>query len=195
LPDISTGAGSSTGPPRPALGAGPQLLGLLGAEASGKTTLARDLARVLDAVLVPEALRAFVIRHGRPPRQEEQARVMDEQLADESLAIERARATGREWVVCDPCVLMTPVYSLVYFDDASLLPAGLEHQQEYRIVLHCRPDIPWTADPGQRDGPAHRTRVDEALSELIRERHLPTHDVSGPETRRLARALQLVRET
>lgn len=195
MPDISTGPASPTGPPQPARGAGPQLVGLLGAEASGKTTLARDLAWVLDAILVPEALRAFVARHGRPPRREEQAGVMDEQLAGESRAIERARATGRGWVVCDPCVLMTPVYSLVYFDDASLLPAGLEHQREYRIVLRCQPDIPWTPDPGQRDGPAFRARVDAVLTELIGEHDLPTNEVAGSATRRLARALQLVRES
>lgn len=48
------------------------VIALVGAESTGKTTLARELARVLagrgvDAVMVPEALRDFCLQHDRTP--------------------------------------------------------------------------------------------------------------------------------
>ncbi|MDP3971512.1 MAG: ATP-binding protein [Candidatus Nanopelagicales bacterium] len=173
-------------------GTRPQLIGLLGAEATGKSTLARDLARTLDAELVTEALRDFVTAHGRAPRRDEQAAVMREQLAREAEALGRARDSDKAWVVCDPCVLMTPAYSIAYFGDDSLLVAGLEHQREYRIVLKCLPDIPWTPDPGQRDGPALRERVETVLSDLTRAHGLRLHSLSGTASERLAQALSLL---
>ena len=57
---------------------------LLGAESTGKTTLARDLAawftaRGRSAIAVPEALRDWCEREGRTPRPEEQMGIAQEQ--------------------------------------------------------------------------------------------------------------------
>ena len=62
------------------------VIALVGAESTGKTTLARELARVLagrgvDAVMVPEALRDFCLQHDRTPLQHEQVAIAAEQSA------------------------------------------------------------------------------------------------------------------
>ena len=59
----------------------PARIGLIGGECTGKTTTATDLAGRFAAAVTPEALRDFVIRHGRTPRAEEQRPIMREQRA------------------------------------------------------------------------------------------------------------------
>jgi len=169
----------------------PKLIGLLGGECTGKSTLARDLALALDAELVPEALRAFVDRTGRVPRADEQAAIAAAQCALEAAAIEAAIERGARWVVCDPCVLMTAVYSVAYFCDDSLLAPALIHQRQYAVTLWCDVDLPWR-DDGQRDGPPYRDRVDQLLAAIIGTHGLQVTKVSGSEPVRLATALAVI---
>ena len=69
---------------------------LLGAESTGKTTLARELQAALGAhgesvALVEEYLREFCDRHGRTPRHNEQSGIAREQAR----RIEHARGNAR----------------------------------------------------------------------------------------------------
>lgn len=149
----------------------PRRIGLIGGECTGKTTLALALAGELPACVVPEQLRAFVADQGRPPRQDEQASLLDAQAAAEGSAAEGCR---EPWLVADPAPLMVAVYSVLYFDDPSLLPAGVAHARGYDLVVWCAPDIAWTADPGQRDGPEHRAAAEAVIADVVAERLLPT---------------------
>ena len=145
-------------------------IGVIGGECSGKSTLARALARDLPACLVPEELRSFVERHGRPPSAHEQADLLARQVQAEA---EAADACPHRWLVADPAPLMTAVYSVVYFDDPSLLSRGVAHAGGYDLVVWCDPDIPWQPDPGQRDGPALRARADAIIADVVRDRLAP----------------------
>ncbi len=149
----------------------PRRLGLLGGESSGKTTLARELVNVLDGCLVEEALRDFVDRHHRPPRQEEQAALLAEQVAREEAV---ARTCARALLVADPAPLMTAVYSLLYFADESLLAPALDHARGYGLLVWCAPDFPWATDAGQRDGPDHRAQADAIIATIVTEHLQPS---------------------
>lgn len=142
----------------------PARIGLIGGECTGKTTTATDLAGRFAAAVTPEALRDFVIRHGRTPRAEEQRPIMREQRAREDAL---ARRPDLDLVIGDPATAMTAIYSDAYFADASLLPEATSLALDYDLVLWCRPDIPWVADPGQRDGAEYRERVDDLLAAYI----------------------------
>lgn len=140
-----------------------RVIAILGAESTGKSTLARDLHTTLGGVLVHEVLREFVTWHQRPPGQSEQLAIYRRQLGREV----RARALSTSWVICDPSAAMTAIYSQTYFADTSLQSnARLLLSQAHR-VLWCRPDIPWAADCGQRDGPGMRNLVDSALADFV----------------------------
>lgn len=136
-------------------------MGLIGAESSGKTTLADALGIALPACVVPEELRSFVEREGRTPERSEQRALLQRQSAQEETA---AAACTRPWLVADPAPLMTAVYSVAYFDDASLLSEGRDHALRYDVLVWCAPDIPWTPEPGMRDGVDHREAVDLLLT-------------------------------
>lgn len=163
---------------------GPARIGLIGGEATGKTTLALELGRTMDACVVEEQLRAFVDRHGRPPRADEQADVMRAQQQAEDSA---AAACAHALLVADPAPVMTAVYSAAYFDDTSLLDDGIALTGGYALIGWCRPDLPWTPDGAQRDGPHRRAQVDVLLDGIvarIRARGVPVLDLTGSTAKR-----------
>jgi nicotinamide riboside kinase len=145
----------------------PWLISVLGGECTGKTELCEALVERLGAVSFEETLRVWVRRKGRPPLQEEQKALMEEQCAQELQAIERARARGCALVISDSGPLMTAIYSLVYFGDACLLEQAHAWQARYHLTLVCRDDLPWMPDPGQRDGEEFRARAQSVLKEAL----------------------------
>ena len=154
----------------PATASAPRRLGLIGGEGSGKTTLADALAGVLPACVVDESLRAFVGREGRTPRCDEQDALMRDQAVRED---EAAAACPQPCLIADPAPLMTAVYSLLYFDDDSLVAPAVEQAAGYDLVAWCRPDVPWAADGIQRDGAGHRAAADAIIERLVRQELVP----------------------
>jgi nicotinamide riboside kinase len=164
------------------------IVAIIGAECSGKTSLAEALGVALPARVVPEQLRRFVDRHGRVPTAAEQPAVLHQQIAAEAAAAE-----GGGWVVSDAGVLMTAVYSLLYYDDDTLLaPALAHHRQACAATLWCDIDIPWTPDDRQRDGPAFRLRAHRLIAEVLAADPLPVVAVHGAPEVRLRTALAAV---
>lgn len=132
-------------------GVQPRLICLLGAECTGKTTLARALADHHGGLYVPEYLRQFCEVHRRTPTQHEQAGVLEQQVALEEQTLLQARAQGIGHVFCDTSALATAIYSVFYFADSRLLARSMALQKRYALTLLLSPDVPWVADGIQRD--------------------------------------------
>ena len=143
------------------------MIALVGAESTGKTTLARELAARLrtltgaPATWVGEWLREWCEREARTPRADEQAAIADEQRR----RIDAAAAT-HAWVVADTTPLMTAVYSALLFGDRSLLPLAVQAHRGYAATLLTAVDLPWEADT-QRDGAHVRVPVDRLVRETL----------------------------
>lgn len=174
---------------RPAL-----VVALLGAESTGKTTLARALAQALAqetgeaATWVPETLREWCEAAGRTPRADEQLAIAQTQHA----RIEQA-ATAHAIVVCDTTPLMTAVYSRLVFGDGSLEAWAVRAHARAGLTLLTAPDLPWVPDGLQRDGPHVQARVDAMLQSLLQRHALPWVRVTGQGPARLQAALAAVR--
>lgn len=169
------------------------VIALLGAESTGKTTLAQALAeRIaeetgLATTWVPEWLREWCAREGRTPRADEQAaiaRVQHERIA--------AAAATHAVVVADTTALATAAYSRYLFDDRSLEPLAVALHRQVDFTLLAAPDVPWVADSHQRDGAHVREPVDALLRELLIAHRLPWAPVAGHGAARLDCALDAV---
>ena len=168
------------------------VIALLGAESTGKSTLARELARILsargvDAVMVPEALRLFCDERGRTPAQHEHAGIARAQTE----LIEQARAR-HQLVLADTTALMTAVYSRYIFDDDSLYDAALKAQAQVSATLLMSLDLAWTADGLQRDGPHVREPVDGLIRSALQGAGLGYNVVAGHGVARVEHALAVI---
>lgn len=171
----------------------PGTIALIGAECTGKTTLAQALSAELPGIWLPEALREFCDREGRTPRPDEQAGLMREQIEREAAAAARAEREGVAWVICDSTPLVTALYSVMLFGDHSLLAAGIEHQRRHALTLLADTDLPWAPDGIQRDGPAVRDQFHRLLVATLREHGIAHITVGGDEIARLDAALRAAR--
>jgi nicotinamide riboside kinase len=171
---------------------GPLRIGLIGAESTGKTTLAAQLARATGGLWVPEYLRDFCVLHGRPPRADEQQGVIDGQIAREARALGAAERAGLRFVFCDAPPLMTAIYSELLFADASHFAQALAHQRRYAFTLFTQPDIGWQHD-GVRDGPHVQQPVTERIAQLLTQHGIGYAPVSGAGPLRLQHALAALR--
>lgn len=168
-------------------------IAVVGAESTGKTTLAAALAGALAhdngrrVAWVPEVLREWCNREGRTPAAHEQAAIARAQHE----RIEQAAAT-HELVVSDTTALMTAVYSRIVFGDRSLDAMAVELHRTMHTTLLTALDLPWVPDGHQRDGPQVQRPVDDALRELLHAHRLPFAVVGGGGEARLAQALAAV---
>ena len=168
-------------------------IALLGAESSGKTTLATDLTAALrdngyNAGMVPEYLRTWCQENSRLPGFDDQAVILEGQLA-----LEEAATAEFDVLVCDPAAITTGFYSLEYFE--SDLHLDRELLDRYDQIFLCDIDFPWQPDP-LRDGEATRKHMHSLIvtyltqSREIASGRIPLLSQSAPQ--RLARALSLL---
>jgi len=170
-----------------------RVIAIVGAESTGKSTLARDLARTLreaghDAVAIPEVLRDFCARERRTPRRDEQASIAAEQTRLVDVA-----AAEHAIVVADTTALMTAVYSEIVFGDTTLYAQAEAVQRGYALTLVTALDLPWQADGLQRDGPHVRAPVDAKVRASLARAGIDSTTIAGLGAARLDAALAAVR--
>ncbi len=164
-------------------------IALLGAESTGKSTLAPQLAAALYQLSgtpwasVDEHLRTWVAAQGRNPERHEQYAL----AAAQSAQISAARQ--RHAVVADTTAAMTAAYSEAIFGDLSLWPAALAQLQSAHAVLLMGMDLPWVPD-AQRDGAHMQKRVDALLRERLSQAGVGFSVVYGSGAARLEQAVQ-----
>ncbi len=167
---------------------GPLRIAILGAESSGKSTLAAALADRYDTVWVPEYLREFVDTHGRVPREEDQYPIARTQIEREDAAA--AKACG--FLFCDTTPMMTALYSRWYWGRVDAQLALLERRHDYAFTLVTAPDTPWEADGLQRESEQVRQTIHEQVLQMLNDRGIAFLMVSGSLQQRVLQACAYV---
>ena len=161
-------------------------IALLGAESTGKSTLAQALARRYGTLWVPEYLREFVEVNARVPREDDQLGIARTQrVREEALALD-ARTTGL--LFCDTTPLMTAVYSRIYWGRVPADLLALEAAHDYAWTLVAAPDLPWVPDGLQRESEEVRQRVHAQLLAVLEARRIPFTLLAGDLDARLRQA-------
>jgi NadR type nicotinamide-nucleotide adenylyltransferase len=157
---------------------------ILGAESSGKSTLAAALAAHYGTVWVPEYLREFVDTEGRVPREEDQIVIARTQLEREQAAAARAA----RFLFCDTTPLMTALYSRWYWGRVDAQLAPIERRHDYDFTLVTAPDSPWEADGLQRESEAVRQTIHQQVLQVLAERGITYQLVTGSLPQRMLQA-------
>ena len=169
----------------------PKLICLIGAESTGKTTLAQALATHFNCLWVPEYLREFCESRGRMPTRGEQSLILETQVIHESAALTSARIANAPYVFCDTAPLLTAIYSEFVFSDQSLFPRARALHTHYALTLVLGPDIAWVGDE-QRDGAHVREPITLIIANELAALNVPTAKISGHGDARLASALKAI---
>jgi nicotinamide riboside kinase len=169
------------------------VISIIGAESTGKSTLAAELALALAqqglrCAQIDETLREFCDQTGRTPTREEQAGIAEAQTRRIAAA-----AKTHEVVIADTTALMTAVYSDFVFGDTSLYTSALATQRGYALTLLTALDLPWQADGLQRDGAHVRVPVDGLIRRALLSATLGWSVIAGTGPARLDKALAAAR--
>ena len=176
---------------------------VLGAESTGKTTLAQGLALALSqssssgpakagsgepaaplrTAWVPEVLRQWCDEHSRTPQVHEQSAILQQQHARIDAA-----ARDHDLVICDTTGLMTAIYSELIFGDQTLHEQAVRLHRRMGFSLLTALDLPWVPDGHQRDGPHVREPVDRAIRALLLQHALHFAVIGGNGPARLQQA-------
>jgi len=176
-------------------------IAFIGAECSGKTSLAQSLAATFSkeypAAYVPEYLRLFVDQENRTPRPDEQVGIALEQLSlERTLANDLIKQHGKpEFVLlfCDTTPLMTCIYSEVVFGGMNPELFKMAQAHDYDLTIFTQTDFPWEADGLQRDGPVAQTKVHFRVKARLDELQIPYESAFGHPEQRLKKTQGSVR--
>jgi NadR type nicotinamide-nucleotide adenylyltransferase len=157
---------------------------ILGAESSGKSTLAGALAAHYHTVWVPEYLREFVETQARVPFETDQYLIARTQLQRE----DAAAALATRFLFCDTTPMMTALYSGVYWGRVDAGLAALDRVHDYACTLVTAPDGPWVPDGLQRESAQVRQAVHEKVVQTLDQRGIAFELVTGSLQQRVLQA-------
>jgi NadR type nicotinamide-nucleotide adenylyltransferase len=158
---------------------------ITGPEATGKTTLTRQLAEHFSVPWVPEYARTYLAERSPGYTAADLNAILLGQLRQELL-----HTTPAERLFCDTGPEVIYIWSQVKFGRVDPLIERALQQAHYDEVLLCQPDLPWEADP-LREAPelAVRRELYRRYRTLLEQLGWNFHEVSGHGPQRLERAL------
>jgi len=169
-----------------------KLICIIGAESTGKTTLAQALAAKFDCPWVAEYLRGFCDLHGRAPTQYEQSLILKTQVSNEVSKQVNAQARNRPYVFCDTAPLLTAIYSDFVFGDKSLYARARELHSRYALTLLLEPDIAWVPDGMQREGAHVREPITHLIEHELATVYAAVVRISGQDEARIQAAVDAI---
>ena len=168
-------------------------IALFGPESTGKTTLAKQLAKHFKTAWVPEFARDYLQQKWNKTAQICDVNDMlpiaygQTKLENESLSI------ANEYLFCDTNLLVTKVFSEVYygFCDPLLDKAAREH--EYDLFFLTDIDVPWKKDD-LRDKPDGRSSSFSIFKQTLIDNKKPFITLSGDKKLRLNKAIAIIED-
>ena len=162
---------------------------LFGPESTGKTTLAKQLAKHYNTRWVPEYAREYLQKkwddEGKICELEDLLPIARGQMALENQLAKQANKI----LVCDTDLLVTKVYSEAYFDgfcDPLLEKYAL--QNTYDLYFLTGIDVPWVPDD-LRDRPNERVKMLNLFKTALEKYHLTFVILEGNQEKRLNTAI------
>lgn len=163
-------------------------IAITGPESTGKSSLARELARIFNTTWVPEYAREYLLELGQPYEEGDILKIAKGQLRSE----EKMAHHASRLLFCDTDFLVTRIWSIVKYGRCSPWIEKKLEQHRYDLYLLCNIDLPWEFDP-LREHPDKRLILFDLYHNELSERGFPFAVVSGEGAARTAMAADLVK--
>lgn len=157
---------------------------LIGAESTGKTTLAEALAHHFNTTWAREFAREYLEPKNWVCQREDMIAIAEGQARLEDEIVERANRV----LFCDTDPMTTSIWCERYFDKCDPRILRLAEGRRYDLYFLCGTDIPWVND-GTRDSHHFREWFHRRFLEEIESRHLPSALLSGSFEERMSKAI------
>ncbi len=161
---------------------------IVGAESTGKTTIAEKLANHFQTVWTPEFARGFLDEKGADCSIEDIHKIAKGQLRTE----EEGAREANKILFCDTDLMTTCIWSEYLFNEC---PAWIEeksYEQKYDLTLLMNIDVPWVADP-QRPAPHLRAFFLDWFKCELEKRNRNYVLISGDYKERFKEVINLIR--
>ena len=166
----------------------------VGAESTGKSTLAQHLAQRLDAGFVPEIGRFIWEEKQGQLTADDYVEISERHRAAEDAAVSQASGS---WIFVDTNALTTLLLGLCFGQVTEPVPPVLlRHADDCRIrYLHhfvCADDIPYEEEPGVRENAAWRTHIQRLVLEDLDRRGIDYTVLTGTLEQRAAKVMEVL---
>lgn len=173
---------------------GSRMVAFVGAESTGKSTLALHLARQCGAEFVPEVGRFIWEEKQGQLDAADYVEIAERHRDAEDAAV--ARALG-PYMFVDTNALTTLLLGLCFGQVAEPVPPALLRYADAcrtRYLHHfvCADDIPYEEEPGVRENAAWRTRIQRLVLEDLDARGIAYTVLTGTVEQRAARVMQVL---
>lgn len=167
---------------------------LFGPESTGKTTLAKQLARHFKTEWVPEFMRTYLQQKwdekGEKISKEDLIPIAKGQLASEKKLIKKAD----NFLFCDTNLLELQVYCEYYYDGwCPLQIKEAVENEHYDFYFLTNLDVPWLVDD-LRDRPNDRSVIFRNFELALIQRNIPFAVLSGTQEERMAAAVKILQQ-
>jgi len=153
-----------------------------GPESSGKTTLAKTLAKHYQVPWVPEYSRDYLKKLDRPYQEEDLLQIAQGQVARE----DQAAKDRPDLLICDTSLVVIKIWSEYRYGRCHPWILKQIEQRPVDVHLLCIPDIPWEPDP-QRENPDDRDELFRLYQQALKDK--PTVIIRGSRSERLTWAI------
>lgn len=162
-----------------------KIIAITGPECAGKSTLAAQLAKKYDALIVHEYAREYLNNLKRPYNQNDIEIIAQTQF-------ELNNQEKEKLVIADTEVIVTKIWYEEKFKEQSSIINNLLDKQNFDFYFLCKPDIPWQFDE-LRENPTDRDRIFMIYKRII-EKHFPNNHtiIKGNNNERIKKATQII---
>lgn len=166
-----------------------KIIRIIGGESTGKTSLAGTLANKLEAVLVPEMARSYLV-HRVDYQQKELEQIAELQCEEELKAIKQSP----RFVICDTDLHVLQVWSEYKYNTCPYWILDYLGNQPADLYIVCGADIPWQFDPlRENPHPQDRRMFERWYSFLAQCTGKPFYVLYGSELERVQMVLSVLK--
>lgn len=147
---------------------------IIGPECTGKTTLARALAKHYNTTWVPEYARQYIDSLDRPYREEDLLTIANGQIIGENSKVR----TANKLLICDTNLLVIKIWQEYKYGKCYQEILDQVALSRYDLYLLTYIDVPWENDP-QRENPGLRRFFFDLFKRELETRDLKFIEVRG----------------
>lgn len=170
----------------------PRRIVITGPESSGKTTLARALARLYSAPWVDEMARGYLAnKDGHVYVEADLLGIARLQLMEEDQRAAEAVENESPLLFCDTDLITIRIWGEEKYGRSDPWIMQQTESRRYDLWLLCAPDMPWEPDP-LRENPHDRDRLFEMYERTLNQLAKPYAIVRGAHEERMRGAMKAI---